>query len=345
MKKFDVLGLFFGSSPFLLFPVPFSSSHFLNCFNFVVEYTINKGNIMGTIQFIKPNRRVDRVFLHCSASDVLAHDNVETIREWHLARDFSDIGYHFFIHKNGDISRGRDIEKTPAAQRGHNLRTIAICLHGLKKEKFTALQHEALRTLCTDIDKAYLKQVSFHGHCEVSAKACPVIDYKKILKLDRYGSLGLDTPVITTTENNFPRLNFGDQGEDVRKLQELLKIKIDGDYGPITLEKVKEFKRQNDLYPSGIVTKQVWILLTKPILENVKTVDVHNLPDLKIGSRGKSVEFLQELLFIKVDGIFGPMTGKAVKAFKKEHNFYPSDIVQKHIWKLLLDLRSIEHYD
>ncbi|MEA3434163.1 MAG: N-acetylmuramoyl-L-alanine amidase [Campylobacterota bacterium] len=300
---------------------------------------------MGAIQFIKPNRRVDRVFLHCSASDVPAHDTVEMLRTWHLTRGFNDIGYHFFIHKNGDISLGRDIEKTPAAQRGHNLRTIAICLHGLREEKFTQLQYEALKILCTDIDKAYLKQVSFHGHCEVSAKACPVFDYKKILKLDKYGSLGFDTPTITATENSFIRLNFGEQGEDVRKLQELLNIKVDGDYGPKTLKKVKAFKRQNDLYPSGIVTKQVWKLLTKPLLENVKTADVQDLPDLKTGSRGTSIEFLQELLFIKIDGIFGPMTAKAVKAFKKEHNFYPSDIVQKHIWKLLLDLRSIEHYD
>jgi len=61
---------------------------------------------MSTIQFIKTNRRIDRVFLHCSASDVPAHDNVETIRAWHVARGFDDIGYHFLIHKNGDISRG-----------------------------------------------------------------------------------------------------------------------------------------------------------------------------------------------------------------------------------------------
>ena len=300
---------------------------------------------MPTIQFTKPNRRVDRVFLHCSASDIPAHDNVETIRAWHLARGFDDIGYHFFIHKNGDVSRGRDIGKVPAAQRRHNQRTIAICLHGLREEKFTDLQYEALKTLCTDINNAYLQQVSFHGHCEVAAKACPVIDYKEILKLDNYGSLGLDTPVITAIDNDFPRLNFGDKGEAVRKLQELLHITVDGDYGPITLEKVKAFKRQNGLYPSGIVTEQVWILLSKPRLENIKTVDINNLPDLKTGSRGKSVEFLQELLFIKIDGIFGSMTAKAVKAFKKEHDFYPSDIVQKHIWKSLLELRSIAHYD
>ncbi len=300
---------------------------------------------MPSVQFRKPNRRIDRVFLHCSASDVPAHDNVETIRQWHLDRGFDDIGYHFFIHKNGNVSVGRDIEKTPAAQRGHNQRTIAICLHGLRKENFTSSQYESLQTLCRDINHTYLKQVSFHGHCEVSPKTCPVIEYKKILKLDSYGSLGLDALVISTAENDFTRLNVGDQGEAVRRLQALLGIEVDGVYGPITLEKVKVFKSQNGLYPSGIVTKEVWLLLMKPILENVKTVNVQDLPDLKTGARGKSVEFLQELLFIKVDGIFGPMTAKAVKAFKKAHDFYPSDIVQKHIWKLLLDLRSIEHYD
>ncbi len=99
------------------------------------------------------------------------------------------------------------------------------------------------------------------------------------------------------------------------------------------------------MYSSGIVTEEVWLLLMKPKLENIITVNINNLPDLKTGSRGKSVEFLQELLFIKTDGIFGPMTARAVKAFKKKHNLYSSDIVQKHVWKLLLELRSIEHYD
>jgi len=295
--------------------------------------------------FIKPNRRVDRIFIHCSASDIPAHDNVEVIRRWHLERGFDDIGYHFFIHKNGTLSPGRELERTPAAQYGHNLRTIAICLHGLKKEKFTEEQYRTLQSLCSQINNAYFKQVSFHGHCEVSAKACPVIDYKSVLKLDTYGSLGLDDPAIVSTVEEFPRLNVGDKGEAVRKLQEFLHIHVDGDYGPNTLEAVKAFKRQNGLYPSGIVTPQVWKLLMKPVLDNVRTVELSALPDLQTGCRGSSVAFLQELLFIKVDGIFGPVTARAVRAFKKAHGLYASDHVKKHVWKLLLEVRSIEHYE
>ena len=38
----------------------------------------------------------------------------------------------------------------------------------------------------------------------------------------------------------------------------------------------------------------------RPVLENVRTISLSALPDLQTGSRGSSVAFLQELLFIKV---------------------------------------------
>ncbi len=124
--------------------------------------------------FCKPTRKVNRVFLHCSSSDIPSHDDVEVIRAWHLNRGFDDIGYHFFIHKNGKISRGRDMEKTPASQKGHNIGTISICLHGYRIEKFTYAQFKSLKTLALEINKAYYERISFHGHCEVSSRACPI---------------------------------------------------------------------------------------------------------------------------------------------------------------------------
>jgi len=300
--------------------------------------------------FKKPRRRVDRVFIHCSASDNPKHDNVATIRKWHLARGFNDIGYHFFIHKNGKISRGRNIEKTPAAQAGNNTGTIAICLHGLKKEKFTKAQFKAIRALSIDINNAYFKDISFHGHKEVSAKACPVFDYKKVLKLDRFGSLGLDSTVTAgvganSADDEFEDINYGDNGDRVEELQRLLGVKADGKYGKKTLKAVKSFKRQHGLYSSGVVTKQVWQLLQKPVLENIRTEDPSKLPDLQRGSRGASVELLQELLFLQVDGIFGKQTADAVRDFKVKHGYYPSDLVQEHIWRLLFKVRRIEHYE
>jgi N-acetylmuramoyl-L-alanine amidase len=133
--------------------------------------------------FKKPNRLIKRVFLHCSASDNPQHDNIKTITEWHLQRGFTTIGYHFFISKDGKIHTGRNIEVKPAAQEGHNTATIAICLHGLDKDRFTDAQFKSLKTLCNQINDAFNGKITFHGHCEVSNKSCPVFDYKSLLSL------------------------------------------------------------------------------------------------------------------------------------------------------------------
>jgi len=221
--------------------------------------------------FTKPSRKIHRVFLHCSASDHAHHDNVATMKKWHLARGFSDVGYHFFIQKDGTLEYGRDIEKTPAAQKGHNRGTLAICLHGLKEEKFTQAQFDTLRKLADQIEHNY-ENISFHGHCEVSAKACPVFDYRKVLDLDIYGSLN---------QNTDP-------------------------------------------------------------LQNITGKKPEDLPELQLGSRGEAVELLQQLLFMKIDGIFGPQTGRSIKAFKKIHKLYASDVVKSYIWKLLLETERVK---
>ena len=221
--------------------------------------------------FQKPKRKVHRVFIHCSASDHAHHDNIATMKQWHLARGFWDVGYHFFIQKDGTLEYGRDSEKTPAAQKGHNLNTLAICMHGLKEEKFTTAQFDTLRKLAQQIEHNY-DNISFHGHCEVSKKACPVFNYKKVLDLDIYGSLNKNVNV----------------------------------------------------------------------LENLKSKKAKDLPELQLGSRGEAVEFLQQLLFIKIDGIFGPQTSRSIKVFKKIHKLYASDLVKSHIWRLLMENERVE---
>lgn len=144
--------------------------------------------------FIAPARIIRKVFIHCSASDNPEHDNVETVRKWHTSpsptdssKPWQDIGYHYYINKNGDIEAGRSLEKNPAAQAGYNTGTIAICCGGLKD--FTEKQFDALRELCSVINET-LPAVTFHGHCEVNPhKTCPVFSYKKVLGLDEDGRM------------------------------------------------------------------------------------------------------------------------------------------------------------
>lgn len=150
---------------------------------------------MRTIEFTRPERTVDTVFIHCSASDWPKHDSIDVVRHWHLDRGFDDVGYHFFISKDGKISRGRSLEKTPAAQKGHNIGSIAICLHGLRD--FTEAQFSALRGLCGAINAAYGGAMRFRGHTEVSNKDCPVFDYRTVLDLDDNGHVRVSSALNT----------------------------------------------------------------------------------------------------------------------------------------------------
>jgi len=220
--------------------------------------------------FVKPKREIDRVFLHCSASPNPEHGDVEIIRAWHHQRGWNDIGYHYFIPFGGELQIGRNIEKTPAAQQGHNTGTIAICLHGLYKHNFTLNQYETLQTLCKQINSAYDGKVTFHGHCEVSNKACPVFDYKAVLELDPSGHIvGLERVKV---------LDIFDSGVEVMNLQRRLNvflkqhfensevgIDVDGVFGQDTAQAVLMFQFTHVITPDGVAGPQTLLLL--PTLE------------------------------------------------------------------------------
>ncbi len=141
--------------------------------------------------FEKPERPVNRVFIHCSASDkeVEGQELVALITDWHLARKFSTIGYHYVGDKTGAILVGRDLEMIPAAQKGHNTGSIAICAHGhVFPENWTkSAQAGSLINLCASISREYEGLVSFWAHNEVNPnKTCPVFDHRALLGLDRW---------------------------------------------------------------------------------------------------------------------------------------------------------------
>ena len=148
------------------------------------------------MKFTKPKRSVDRVFIHCSASSSRALVGLSLVTEitrWHKARGFATIGYHYVIDFEGTLFNCRNIERSPAAQKGHNRNTIAICLHGGGGDPpvndFTADQFKTLRELCSAIRDSM--NVTFHGHKEVANKACPVFDYRKELRLNDKGWMAL----------------------------------------------------------------------------------------------------------------------------------------------------------
>lgn len=125
-------------------------------------------------------RRINEIILHCSDSDFEQHDNIETIRKWHVEeRKFNDIGYHFVITKKG-LEIGRPINLPGAHVRGRNSYSIGIVLCG--KKNFSSSQFEVLEKLIFNLMHEFnLNPQNIIGHCEIDKnKTCPNFDVKKI---------------------------------------------------------------------------------------------------------------------------------------------------------------------
>lgn len=132
-------------------------------------------------------RNIDTVVIHATATnpswyaDRSAKDVVEEIRRWHTQeRGWSDIGYHFICHRNGDVVEGRPIERTGAHTRGANKGSVGIALVGGRggcaddkiEDHFTEAQIVSLRKLLNKLNEEHpIHTVA--GHNQYASKACP----------------------------------------------------------------------------------------------------------------------------------------------------------------------------
>lgn len=127
-------------------------------------------------------RTINWLFVHHSGSNNPEHANIETLRKWHKARGWKDVGYHYAILPCGKVEEGRAEGEIGAHCQGHNKDSIGICLIG-KFEKDnpdmqpTKEQLESLEILLIDLCSRYdLQKIDILGHCDVMATECPGFD-------------------------------------------------------------------------------------------------------------------------------------------------------------------------
>ena len=133
---------------------------------------------------MKYMRKIDKIILHCSATPEGRDFTIKDIRNWHLARGFSDIGYHFVIYRDGSVHRGRAIDFAGAHTTGQNKHSIGICYIGgcasdgkLPKDTRTPEQRFALFKLVYELMQQYNIPINkVFGHREFANKACPSFD-------------------------------------------------------------------------------------------------------------------------------------------------------------------------
>ena len=152
---------------------------------FQKERRLNPDGIVGpktwaAIGSVPVRRTITEIIVHCTATPEGRDFSVEQIRQCHLARGFSDIGYHYVVYRDGSVHVGRKEAVVGAHCTGHNTCSIGVCYVGGEvadgshkpKDTRTPAQRKALRELVASLKSKY-PAATVHGHYEFANKACP----------------------------------------------------------------------------------------------------------------------------------------------------------------------------
>jgi N-acetylmuramoyl-L-alanine amidase len=130
-------------------------------------------------------RKINKIIVHCTATPENRFTSVDNIRQWHKAKGWRDIGYHYVIYLDGTVHEGRPVEQIGSHCKGHNSNSIGIVYVGgidaIKfKEKDTRnpAQKAALLGMLKYLKNIY-PSAEIHGHRDFAAKACPSFDARK----------------------------------------------------------------------------------------------------------------------------------------------------------------------
>lgn len=139
-------------------------------------------NTWGKLSVYNNKRDIKEIIVHCSATPEGKDFTVEQIKQSHLQRGFSDIGYHWVIYRDGTIHSGRPESIAGAHCTGHNTISIGVCYIGgvaldgkTPKDTRTEKQKISLLSLLRELKKKYPK-ATIYSHRNFANKACPSFD-------------------------------------------------------------------------------------------------------------------------------------------------------------------------
>lgn len=145
-------------------------------------------NTWGKLSIYNNKRDIKEIIVHCSATPEGKDFTVEQIKQSHLQRGFSDIGYHWVIYRDGTMHSGRPESIIGAHCTGHNTISIGVCYIGgcavdgkTPKDTRTEQQKISLLSLLRELKKKYPK-AEIYPHYKFAAKACPSFNAEKEYK-------------------------------------------------------------------------------------------------------------------------------------------------------------------
>lgn len=193
-----------------------------------------------------PSRRLASVPWHQRTAFMVHHSggpagqSVKAIQEWAMdGRGFSDIFYNLLITPDGRLFEGRGMTRLGAHCVGWNRAAIGVCLIG--DDLLTAAARETLRATYLSACRKSGRTLDVLGHRDKAVTDCPGTGTLRWLR-----SGGLSPRTLRPAD---PPM----RGDDVRRVQDVVGVKVDGIYGPRTTAAVKAWQRAHELVADGIV--------------------------------------------------------------------------------------------
>ena len=128
-----------------------------------------------------PADSVSYIIIHCSATRETQDYTPEQLKRDHMARGFIDVGYHFYIRKDGTVTQHRKLNEVGAHCPAFNRCSIGVCYeggldaNGNPKDTRILKQRASLVGLILDLKQKFPK-AKIRGHNEMPGavpKACP----------------------------------------------------------------------------------------------------------------------------------------------------------------------------
>ena len=164
------------------------------------EMVRNERTLLARVEDGKMMMNADSVrylVLHCSATKCNKDYRVEQLRRDHRSRGFYDVGYHFYVRKDGTMTQHRFLLEVGAHARPYNRCSIGICYEGGLDElgrpanTLTAAQKQRIADLLTILHRLFPK-AKVVGHRDLpgtTPKACPGFDAEAVFGFERLARL------------------------------------------------------------------------------------------------------------------------------------------------------------
>lgn len=115
------------------------------------------------------------VIVHCSYTEDSAESKVDIsdVAKWHKERGFRDVGYHYFVRRDGLLQMGRPLNMRGAhtKAKGMNHDSVGLCYEGTKFP--TLAQLDTMFNVFRNLSQIYsIPLHKWYGHYEFVGPDC-----------------------------------------------------------------------------------------------------------------------------------------------------------------------------